>query len=79
MEQVQHHPQQATPEPTLDDGDHDVFSHIVTKADLAKAQLGEPIQALCGKVWVPRRNPDNYPVCKTCVEVWERIGSKDSN
>lgn len=56
------------------DGDHDVFSHYVTKEDaLTAAVEGTPVMALCGKVWVPYRNPDNYPVCPTCAEMIEEM------
>jgi len=36
------------------------------------AVTGKPIVALCGKVWAPNRNPDRYPVCPTCREIYER-------
>jgi hypothetical protein len=50
------------------------------KDALERSRLsGEPVRALCGKVWVPRRNPDNYPVCQACIEVWERAGKAGSN
>ena len=71
-------PETATPtetvvEPTVDDGDHDRFSHFARKADIVKSAVtGKPIVALCGKVWVPARNPDRYPVCPTCREIYER-------
>jgi hypothetical protein len=56
------------------DGDHDVFAHYVTKEDsLIAAVEGKPVMALCGKTWVPHRNPDNYPVCPTCSEIMEMI------
>ncbi|MCU0269604.1 MAG: DUF3039 domain-containing protein [Acidimicrobiales bacterium] len=55
---------------TTDDGDHDRFSHVVRKADAARAYVtGEAITALCGKRWVPTRDPDRYPVCPTCKEI----------
>ena len=51
-------------QPTLDDGDHDRFAHFARKADIVESAVsGRPIVALCGKVWVPGRNPDRYPVC----------------
>ena len=60
-------------EPTLDDGDHDRFAHFARKADITKSAVtGRPIVALCGKVWVPGRNPDRYPVCPTCKEIYQR-------
>ena len=71
-------PETATPtetvvEPTVDDGDHDRFAHFARKADIVKSAVtGKPIVALCGKVWVPVRNPDRYPVCPTCREIYER-------
>ncbi len=71
-------PEAATPtetvvEPTVDDGDHDRFAHFARKADIVKSAVtGKPIVALCGKVWVPVRNPDRYPVCPTCREIYER-------
>lgn len=36
--------------------------------DIARAK-GLQVVALCGKVWVPKRNPDKYDVCLTCVEI----------
>ena len=61
---------------STDDGDHDRFSHYVDKDDLTEAMVnGWPVIALCGKVWVPSRDPDRYQVCPTCKEVYEEIGS----
>ena len=52
-----------------DGGDHDRFAHYCRKEDIARAYVtGEAIVALCGKTWVPTRDPDRYPVCPTCVE-----------
>jgi hypothetical protein len=33
-----------------------------------------PVTALCGKVWVPGRNPKKYPICPTCREIAESMG-----
>ena len=50
--------------PVTDDGDHDRFAHYARKDDVARAYVtGEAIVALCGKKWVPTRDPKNYPVC----------------
>ena len=39
------------------------------KDDVARAYItGEAITALCGKKWVPTRDPTRYPICPTCVE-----------
>ena len=29
--------------------------------------------ALCGKVWVPGRDPNKFPVCPTCKEIYEGL------
>lgn len=64
---VEHH--------TTDDGDHDRFSHYVPKADLMRALVeGCPVTALCGKRWVPSRDPERYPVCPTCKELVAELG-----
>lgn len=66
----------------LDEGDHERFSHYVPKAPLTEAMvMGTPVVALCGKVWVPSRNPDKFPVCPECKEIWESLhdeGGDDS-
>lgn len=58
----------------LDEGDHERFSHFVAKDKLTEAMvMGTPVVALCGKVWVPSRNPDRYPVCPECKEIWQSL------
>lgn len=59
----------------LDDGgEKNRFSHYSKKEDIARsAMTREPIQALCGKVWVPMRSPEKYPVCPTCKEIYESL------
>ena len=58
----------------LDEGDHDRFSHYAEKEKLTEAMvMGTPVVALCGKVWVPSRDPKKYPVCPTCKEIWESL------
>lgn len=59
---------------THDDGDHERFSHYVPKKKLMQAMVtGSPVVALCGKVWVPTRNPEKYPVCPECKEIWQSM------
>ena len=35
---------------------------------------GTAVRALCGKVWVPGRDPGRYPLCLTCREIAEARG-----
>ena len=64
--------QTSPPETERDEGDHDRFSHYVIgggEAVMRSARSGEPVTALCGKVWVPTRDPKRYPVCPPCEEI----------
>ena len=63
-----------------DEGDHDRFAHIVRKDDQMKGYvMGEAVVALCGKVWVPSRYPQRYPVCPTCKEILGQIRAAGGN
>ena len=60
----------------LEPGDHERFSHYVEKDKLTEAMvMGTPVVALCGKVWVPSRDPEKYPVCPQCKEIYESLRS----
>jgi hypothetical protein len=57
-----------------EDGDHDRFSHYVQKEKiLESAVTGKPVIALCGKIWVPGRDPDKFPVCPDCKKIYDRM------
>jgi hypothetical protein len=80
----------ARPDQELDDGDHDRMAHIVLegytpkKGDFISAGPsvvegivnGTAVRALCGKEWVPGRNPRRYGLCPTCKEIAESMGWK---
>ncbi|MCJ7672290.1 MAG: DUF3039 domain-containing protein [Acidimicrobiia bacterium] len=62
-------PVQAPDTIDTDSGDHDRFAHYCKKDDIMRALVtGEAITALCGKKWVPTRDPERFPICPTCVE-----------
>ena len=72
----------------IDEGDHERFTHIVLEGYTPKkgdfVPLGNSVvegivnssavTALCGKVWVPGRDPQKYPLCPTCREIAEGLG-----
>lgn len=58
----------------LEEGDHERFSHYADKDKIMEAMVnGTPVRALCGKVWVPSRDPKRFPVCPECKEIYESI------
>ncbi|MGC8499107.1 MAG: DUF3039 domain-containing protein [Acidimicrobiales bacterium] len=79
---------QSATSPVLDDGDHERFTHVVLEGYALDSgdfvSIGNsvvdsmvnstPVRALCGKVWVPGRDPARYPLCPTCVEIAESMG-----
>jgi len=66
-------------DPALDD-EEPREAHIVRKDDQMRAYIeGTPVEALCGKVWVPSRDPERYPVCPRCTEIMERLRGAGSN
>ncbi len=70
------------------DGDHERMAHIVLEGfkpedgdvipvgpTVVEGMVnGTAVRALCGKVWVPNRNPRRYPLCPTCKEIAEANG-----
>ena len=55
-------------------GDHERFSHYVRKEKILESALsGEPVVALCGKIWVPGRDPQKFPVCPVCKEIYDGL------
>jgi len=74
-------------DPALD-GDHERMTHIVLEG--VETEEGEfisagpsvvegivnstAVRALCGKVWVPGRDPKRYPLCPTCKDIAESMG-----
>ena len=61
-------------EVVLDQGDHERFSHYVKKDRIVEsAVMGSAVVALCGKVWVPSRDPEKFPVCPDSKQVVEKL------
>lgn len=63
----------------LEEDDPDECAHIVKRAgDIGATKLvayavkyGMELTALCGYKWIPKHNPENFPLCKQCVKLWE--------
>ena len=67
-----------TVEQPVEPGDHERFAHYVRKEKILESALsGESVVALCGKVWVPSRDPERFPVCPECKQAWEGLRKDD--
>ena len=63
--------------PDKTDGDKDRYAHFVRKDKIASSAVsGAPVVALCGKVWVPRSNAANHPVCPRCKAIYESMNKQ---
>lgn len=59
---------------TTDNGDHERFAHYAEKNEIMEAMInGTPIVALCGKIWVPSRDPKKFPICPVCKEIYDAL------
>ena len=58
----------------VEPGDHERFAHYVQKDKIMESAVtGTPVIALCGKVWVPNRDPEKFPVCPECQEIYDSL------
>ena len=65
------------PELQEDDGGHDRFSHYVKKEKVVESAVtGKAVRALCGKKWIPSRDPEKYPICPACNEIYDGLKNK---
>ena len=74
----------------VSEGEHERMAHIVlegftTPGDefvragpsvVESLVNASPVRALCGKTWIPGRDPKRYPLCPTCKEIAEQMGWK---
>ncbi len=60
-----------------DEGSHDRFAHYIKKEKVVESAIsGKAVRALCGKKWVPSRDPEKYPICPACKEIFESLPHK---
>jgi len=59
---------------TNDEGDNEKFAHYVQKEKIVESAVtGKPVIALCGKVWVPGRDPGKFPICPDCKKIFDSL------
>ncbi len=64
----------------VEPGDHERYAHYVRKDKVVEsAVMGTPVVALCGKVWVPSRDPEKFPVCPECKEIFELMKANEGS
>lgn len=72
-------PVEVAPETDLvPETDEPIVAHIVktlpgenAAAKVLEARInGTPLEALCGHVWIPSRDPKQLPLCEKCKDIY---------
>lgn len=54
--------------------DENKFAHYAEKVSVTEGYvLGTPVLAICGKLFVPSRDPKKFPICPICKEISEAL------
>jgi hypothetical protein len=57
-----------------DEDDDEHFAHYAEKVSVTEGYvLGTPVQAICGKVFIPHRDPEKLPLCSKCKEIADAL------
>lgn len=50
------------------------FAHYAEKVSVTEAYvMGTPVQAICGKIFIPHRDPNKFPLCNKCKDVADAL------
>lgn len=56
------------------DGSEEHFAHYAESASVTEGYvLGTPVLAICGKIFIPSRNPERLRVCPICKEIVDAL------
>lgn len=57
-----------------DSDDSNQFAHYADKDKITEAYvLGTPVIAICGRIFVPSRDPEKFPLCSICKEIADAL------
>lgn len=59
---------------TTDSSDSEQFAHYAESSEVTEGYImGTPVIALCGKIFVPSKDPKNLRVCPICKQIVEAL------
>jgi hypothetical protein len=64
-----------------DDGGHDRFAHYVKEREdrrIGSCNRKSGERSLCGKKWIPSRDPEKYPICPACKRDSRRVEDQNA-
>lgn len=57
-------------EEELDTSGRKKFAHYAEASKVTEGYvMGTPVEAVCGKMFVPTRDPKKFPVCPICKDI----------
>lgn len=57
-----------------DENGDQIFCHYADKAKVTEGYvMGIPVKAICGKTFIPSRDPLKYPICPACKSIVESL------
>lgn len=57
-----------------DEGNSKQFSHYAEKNEVTEGYvLGTPVIAICGKIFIPSRDPLKFPLCPICKKIADAL------
>jgi len=58
----------------LDLEDPNKFAHYAEKVSVTEGYVfGTPVLAVCGKLFIPSRDPKKFPLCPICKKISEAL------
>lgn len=58
----------------LDEDGNEKLAHYAESVSVTEGYvLGTPIQAICGKIFIPSRDPEKLRKCPICVEIMDAL------
>lgn len=65
---------EALPQQKEDLKEENRYAHYAEKVSITEGYvMGTPILAICGKIFVPSRDPKKFPICPICKELAEAL------
>jgi hypothetical protein len=64
----------------VDAGEEKRYAHYAEKTSVTEGYvLGTPVLAICGKLFIPSRDPKKFPLCPICKKISEALFLSDIN
>jgi hypothetical protein len=58
----------------ISENNEEHFAHYAESSEVTEGYImGTPVIALCGKIFVPFRNPEKLRVCPSCKEIMDAL------